>query len=179
MHANRLPVIQGSFIGGAPRIAQRMRAAQPAAPVIQPHGPTQVVPVDVARLNLAGSAGQPLPAAVQRKMEAFFDADFSDVRIHSGPQAHAIGAIAFTLGSSIYFAPGQYRPETSRGQHVLGHELAHVLQQRAGRVRNPQGAGIAIVQDVLLEAEADHLGARAAAFSVPVQAKAAHASGFR
>jgi hypothetical protein len=51
---------------------------------------------------------------------------------------------------------------------VLGHELAHVLQQRAGRVRNPQGSGIAIVQDVLLEAEAEHLGARAAAFSAPV-----------
>ena len=90
----------------------------------------------------------------------------------SPPRASAfgravLGAIAFTLGSSIYFAPGQYRPETPRGQQVLGHELAHVLQQRAGRVRNPQGSGIAIVQDVLLEAEAEHLGARAAAFSVP------------
>ncbi len=169
MPINRTPVIQAFFIGGAPRIAQRMRAAAPAAAAtIQAHPASQIVPLDAGRLNLSGNVGEPLPVAIQRKMEAFFGADFSDVRVHSGPQAHAIGAIAFTLGSSIYFAPGQYRPETPRGQQVLGHELAHVLQQRAGRVRNPQGSGIAIVQDVLLEAEAEHLGARAAAFSVPV-----------
>ena len=169
MPINRTPVIQAFFIGGAPRIAQRMRAAAPAAAAtIQAHPASQIVPLDAGRLNLSGNVGEPMPVAIQRKMEAFFGADFSDVRVHSGPQAHAIGAIAFTLGSSIYFAPGQYRPETPRGQQVLGHELAHVLQQRAGRVRNPQGSGIAIVQDVLLEAEAEHLGARAAAFSVPV-----------
>jgi len=168
MPINRSAVIQAFFVGGAPRIAQRMRAA---APVIQARPTSQIVPLDAARLNLSGNAGEPLPIAIQRKMEAFFGADFSDVRVHSGPQAHAIGAIAFTLGSSIYFAPGQYKPETPRGQQVLGHELAHVLQQRAGRVRNPQGSGIAIVQDVLLEAEAEHLGARAAAFAVPVHAQ--------
>ena len=166
MHVNRSPVIQGFFIGGAPRIAQRMRAAGTPA-IVQTHPGPQPVPVDAARLNLSGSRGEPLPVAIQRKMEAFFGADFSDVRVHSGPQAHSIGALAFTLGSSIYFAPGQYRPETPAGQQVLGHELAHVLQQRAGRVRNPQGAGITIVQDVLLEAEAEQLGTRAAAFALP------------
>jgi hypothetical protein len=169
MHVNRSSTIQGFFIGGAPRIAQRMRAAggTAAARAIQAHPGPQTVPVDAGRLNLTGSRGEPLPVAIQRKMEAFFGADFADVRVHSGPQAHCIGALAFTLGSSIYFAPGQYRPDTPRGQQILGHELAHVLQQRAGRVRNPQGAGIAIVQDVLLEAEAEQLGARAAAFAPP------------
>ena len=172
MPINRTRVIQGLFNAGAPRIAQRMRAAAPpAARTIQAHPGSQIVPLDAARLNLSGSAGEPLPVAIQRKMEAFFGADFSDVRVHSGPQAHSIGAIAFTLGSSIYFAPGQYKPETPRGQQVLGHELAHVLQQRAGRVRNPQGSGIAIVQDALLEAEAEHLGARAASFAVPPHTK--------
>ena len=103
-------------------------------------------------------------------MEAVFGEDFSDVRIHSGPQAHSIGAIAFTLGSSIYFAPGTYSPDTPHGQQLLGHELTHVVQQRAGRVRNPQGSGLTVVQDQALEAEADRMGVRVAAF-IPTPAK--------
>jgi len=109
-----------------------------------------------------GGGGRPLPEAVRRNMESAFGSDFSDVRIHVGPQASAIGALAFTLGSDIHFAPGLYNPESHHGQHLLGHELAHVVQQRAGRVRNPFGSGVAVVQDPALEAEADRLGQRAA-----------------
>ncbi len=103
-----------------------------------------------------------MPDVVRGKMEAALGANFSDVRVHVGPQAERIGAIAFTLGSDIYFAPGRYQPATIHGQQLLGHELAHVVQQRAGRVRNPLGSGLAVVQDRALEAEADRLGQRAA-----------------
>ena len=89
----------------------------------------------------ASSGGRPLPDAVRGKMEAALGADFSNVRVHVGPQAERIGAIAFTLGSDIYFAPGRYQPDTVYGRQLLGHELAHVVQQRAGRVRNPLGSG--------------------------------------
>ena len=58
------------------------------------------------------------------------------MRVHVGPQAERIGAIAFTIGSDIYFAPGRYQPDTVYGRQLLGHELAHVVQQRAGRARN-------------------------------------------
>jgi hypothetical protein len=114
-------------------------------------------------LRAAGKPGQPLPDAVQRKMEQAFGANFSSVRVHEGPQAESIGAIAFTVGSDIYFAPGRFQPHTAAGQQLLGHELTHVLQQRAGRVRNPLGSGLAVVQDHALEAEADRMGHRAAA----------------
>ena len=67
-------------------------------------------------------------------------------------------ALAFTLGTDLYFAPGQYNPETIYGQQLLGHELTHVVQQRAGRVRNPFGSGLAVVQDHAMEAEADRMG---------------------
>jgi hypothetical protein len=56
---------------------------------------------------------------------------------------------------------------------LLGHELAHVLQQRQGRVRAPQGQGTMVVNDQALEAEADRMGSRAAAFRMPLQAKMA------
>ena len=65
--------------------------------------------------------------------------------------------------TDLYFAPGQYNPQTSQGQQLLGHELTHVVQQRAGRVRNPLGSGVAVVQDPALEAEAERMGQRAAA----------------
>jgi hypothetical protein len=105
-----------------------------------------------------------LPDAVRGKMEAALRSDFSNVRVHVGPQAQRIGAIAFTVGSDIYFAPGRYQPDTIQGQQLLGHELAHVVQQRANRVRNPLNTELAVVQDDALEAEADRLGRHAASF---------------
>ena len=96
-------------------------------------------------------------------MESFFGTSFGDVRVHVGAQAASIGALAFTHGSNLYFAPGQYNPNTAHGQQLLGHELTHVLQQRSGRVKNPFGSGVAVVQDRSLEAEADRMGQRAAA----------------
>jgi hypothetical protein len=123
---------------------------------------------DAFLVNLPPShGGQPMPDAVRAKMESALGADFSDVRIHIGPQASSIGALAFTRGSDIYFAPGQYNPSSVQGQQILGHELQHVVQQRQGRVSNPFGAGVAVVQDRNLEAEADRMGWRAAMTPAP------------
>lgn len=113
--------------------------------------------IDARRLGLSPLPGAPLPQAVQRRMEQVFGHDFADVRIHAGRQAQFIGAQAFTIGGDIYFAPGQYQPDLPRGQKLLGHELAHVIQQRQGRVRAPAGNGIAIVVDPPLEREAERL----------------------
>jgi hypothetical protein len=117
-----------------------------------------------------------LPADVRRKMESAFGADFSAVRIHVGPEASSIGALAFTYGSNIFFAPGQYDLHTTRGEQLLGHELTHVLQQRAGCVKNPFGSGIAVVHDDALETEADRMGHCAAAHRVDIQAQMAPAA---
>lgn len=116
-----------------------------------------------------GASAQPLPHAVRQKMESFFRADLGDVRIHVGPEASRLGALAFTQGAHIYFAPGQYNPDTPHGQQLLGHELAHVQQQRSGRVRSPFASGVSIVQDPALEAEAERSGRMAAAHRPPLQ----------
>jgi hypothetical protein len=111
----------------------------------------------------AGDTG--MPVAVQAKMERAFDADFSDVRIHANSQqAVDLGALAFAQGTEIHFAPGQYQPESHAGQEVLGHELAHVVQQRQGRAGiTRQAKGLPLNDDRGLEAEADSLGRQAAA----------------
>jgi hypothetical protein len=108
------------------------------------------------------SGGQPIPDQVRAKMETAFGTDFSDVRVHVGQEASSIGAIAYTWGTNIHFAPGQYNPHTIQGQKLLGHELWHVVQQKSGRVNNPFGSGVAVVQDHALEAEADRMGIKAA-----------------
>jgi len=124
------------------------------------------MPVPSQVMSLSPGGGQALPMAVRQQMESALDASFADVRVHVGPEASRIGAIAFTTGSDIYFAHGQYNPSTPQGQALLGHELVHVIQQRAGRVRSPYSGGLAVVQDAALEAEADRLGARASRHAV-------------
>jgi hypothetical protein len=120
----------------------------------------------------AAIGGMPLPKEALTKMESALGASFSDVRIHIGSEAASVGAIAFTWGSNIHFAPGHYNPGTPQGQELLGHELVHVLQQRAGRVTNPFGSGVAVVQDLALEAEADRLGRQASRWVAPAAPQA-------
>ncbi|HEY6352168.1 MAG TPA: DUF4157 domain-containing protein [Candidatus Angelobacter sp.] len=153
--------IQGTLTPGS---IQRMRAValQAKTSSVQPKLPAGV---DAFEVNLQRrTGGWTLPKEVQTKMEAAMGADFSDVRIHVGPEVASIGAIAFTWGTDIHFAPGYYNPHSMHGQQLLGHELTHVLQQRAGRVRNPFGNGTAVVQDHALEAEADRMGMKAAMY---------------
>jgi len=187
-------VIQGSFPNGVSHLrciqpyahphAQsrpawvQERIAAPAAsnvgapkqPPIQrlPSGP---MPLPAHLSRFPEGSGTPLPGEVRQKMEAVFRASFADVRIHVGPHVSAIGANAFTHGTHIHFAPGNYDPATPRGLQMLGHELTHVVQQRSGRVRNPSPNGISVVQDSMLEAEADRM-ARAAALTWQPKARA-------
>jgi hypothetical protein len=155
----------------------QLGAMQPATP-LRPQVPQPILPQAGHAFALPANfalkpqgSGQPLPEPIQKKMEAFFNASFADVRIHVGHEAASIGALAFTHGTDLYFAPGQYNPQSTHGQQLLGHELTHVVQQRAGRVRNPLGSGVAVVQDPALEAEAERMGLRAATAAVPIQSK--------
>ncbi|KAA8884205.1 DUF4157 domain-containing protein [Nocardia colli] len=77
--------------------------------------------------------GTPLDPHIRAAMESRFGHDFSDVRTHTGPaadtSARAMRARAYTLGTDLVFREGTYRPGTPSGDHVLAHELAHVVQQ--------------------------------------------------
>jgi hypothetical protein len=113
----------------------------------------------------AGSAasGRPLADPVRARMEAALGHDFSAVRVHESDEAARLGARAFTRGTHLHFAPGQYRPHAPGGRALLGHELGHVVQQSRGRVRPTGGVGaLPVNADPALEREADALGARAA-----------------
>lgn len=111
-------------------------------------------------------SGSALDAAHGGRLGAAMDDDFGDVRIHTDAtaarKATELGARAFTVGTHVAFAAGEYRPGTPEGDALLAHELAHVQQQRGGAIdatarkqeviEGPEGA---------LEQEADQVAAHA------------------
>ena len=64
-------------------------------------------------------------------MEPRFAHDFSQIRVHRGPEAAssagALGARAITTGRDIVFGRGLYALETQPGRFLLAHELTHVI----------------------------------------------------
>jgi hypothetical protein len=93
-------------------------------------------------------AGEPLAGAQRGRLESAFADSFPEVRLHHGREAarlsRSLGARAFTYGSDVVFGDQQYAPGTARGDALLAHELAHVLQQRGGSAAGlqAQGAGL-------------------------------------
>jgi len=101
-----------------------------------------------------------MPDNVKARMEDSFGTDFSNVRVHpNSGKAAEVRAHAYTQGTDVHFAPGQFKPESATGQQLLGHELTHVVQQRQGRVK-PTGevAGMPLNDSQALENEADLMG---------------------
>jgi len=86
--------------------------------------------------------------------------DFSDVRIHKdSASAVRLGALAYTRGNDIHFAPDQYRPHTTEGKRLINHELGHVVQQRLGVVRpTTRISGLPVNDNPALERDANRLG---------------------
>jgi hypothetical protein len=116
-----------------------------------------------AATTAAAGPGAPLPEPTRLRMERSFGVGLTSVRVHEGDAAPALGASAYAEGEGLHFAPGRYQPGSPDGDALIGHEVAHVVQQRAGRVAAPQGKGAPIVDDAALEAEADRMGEAAAA----------------
>ncbi len=109
------------------------------------------------------------------QMQGAFDTDFSDVNIHEDSKtASDLGALAFTQGNNVHFAPGQFKPDTQAGKELIGHEFTHVVQQREGKVQpNKQIGKFNINDNSSLENEADTQGAKAARYN-PIQTKSIH-----
>ena len=77
--------------------------------------------------------GRSLPDRVRRDAESSFETDFSHVRVHTGDHAEELSrrlqAEAFTVGGDVFFAKDAYDPSDRSGRELLGHELAHTVQQ--------------------------------------------------
>lgn len=112
------------------------------------------------------SPGRPLGAATRALMEPRFGQGFAHVRVHteggSQESARAVNALAYTVGPDIVFGAGQYAPDTTRGRHVLAHELTHVVQQGTNPARPSSGLRLGEPRDAA-EREASRIAAQVTA----------------
>src|ERR1700758_237414 len=104
--------------------------------------PGGVVHPDVeAAIGAARGGGQPAQRATTTSVGSALGDSLSDVRVHTDAGAAAlarsVSARAFTVGSDIFFGPGEYQPTTPAGRELLSHELVHVVQQRGAPRTGP------------------------------------------
>lgn len=106
--------------------------------IAQRSGAFEVDDETQARIQRERRGGQALDPIAQANMGRRMGLDFGDVRVHTSAEAddlsHDLKAIAFTIGDDIFFRAGYYDPSSSKGQELLAHELAHVVQQSAGSI---------------------------------------------
>ncbi len=121
--------------------SQHNSAREGQGPVTSEHGsaPIQMKrassPIQPSSESQSPVMRNDLPESVLGKMENSFGEDFSGVKIHQNSlRAQGMGALAFAQGEEVHFAPGQYQPHDVAGQRLIGHELAHVVQQRGGGI---------------------------------------------
>ena len=86
-------------------------------------------------------SGQGLSSSLQERFGGGLGDSLSDVRVHTDDTADAlagsVSAKAFTTGNDVYFAKGEYNPGSEQGNHLLAHELSHVVQQRGAPTSGP------------------------------------------
>ena len=64
-----------------------------------------------------------MPDELKASMESTLNTDFSEVRVHpNSSKATEVGALAYTQGTDVHFAPGQFKPESSNGQQLVVYE---------------------------------------------------------
>ncbi len=112
---------------------------------------------DAQRPNNTG-----LPDNLKVGIETISGLSLDDVQVHYNSRKPAqLQALAYTQGTDIHVAPGQERH--------LPHEAWHVVQQKQDRVQQTMQmkGGVPINDDAGLECEADVMGRKAAAVSLP------------
>ncbi len=94
---------------------------------------------DTNKIQNAKGGGRPLDTNIQQEFGSKMGRDFGNVKIHSDTNASnlnkSLGARAFTVGNDIFFNQGEYDPNSSKGKHLLAHELTHTIQQDSSIVR--------------------------------------------
>ena len=124
-------------------VADEARSPAPSSLALpQAHAKLPPIVHDVLR-----SPGQPLASSTRAFMGSRFGHDFAAVRVHAdesaAESARALNAAAFTVGRHIVFGANRYAPSSRSGRELLGHELAHTIQQRnssgPGPTQQPRG----------------------------------------
>ena len=120
--------------------------------------------------RVLNSPGESLDSEARLFFEPRFGHDFSRVRVHADSEADTAArdfeASAYTVGTHMVFASGQYQPQSQRGRQLIAHELAHTIQQSGASASEPLLPG-----DPSDESEREASRAAAHQGLLPVQAR--------
>lgn len=110
--------------------------------------------------NKATTNPSKLPDSINNVAKKSFGQDLSNVNIRTNDkEADDLGAKAFTKGNEISFGNGEYDPSSAEGKSLIGHELAHVIQQKNGLVQPTSSINNIFINDnPHLEKQADEMG---------------------
>ncbi len=124
-------VIFAPYQHSTPELVQRTRARR-GARTERASGDA-----DDGRHSETPAGPMPLPGDVRGRMENAFGVGFRDVEVHPNSDRAGGSTHAVTAGNAVHFAPGKFQPGTQDGDWLIGHELAHVVQQRGGPPSGP------------------------------------------
>lgn len=98
-----------------------------------------------------------LEDSLKSRIEQHLGYDLSGVELRESQDAANMGAEAFAKGNVVHFAPGQFDQHSTQGQHLIAHELSHVVQQARGGV-HADVDGFNVNASSAFESAADHAG---------------------
>lgn len=110
-----------------------------------------------------GKSKDVIPNSLRDNLEKGLGEDFSQVEIvKESPETRKFNALAFTKGETIHFAPSHFDPESQKGKDLIGHEFAHIKQQRDGIVNPTKNIfGSPVNDQKHLESQASNSGRNA------------------
>lgn len=92
-----------------------------------------------SKIQAARGGGRALASDTAERFGAAMGADFSGVRIHRGARSdelnRSLSARAFTIGNDVFMSNSAPEVGSRDGDHLLAHELTHVVQQSGGAQR--------------------------------------------
>lgn len=131
-----MKTLSQSPVGGRPlpRTAAPTPARPAAAPLLQ---------------RASAEPAQALPAALSQRLSQQVAADFSSVRVHSGPASHAaalrLGASAYTVGRHVHLSDEAQGLTGRARSELLAHEAVHSAQQgHAGNAFDGPSGGLTL-----------------------------------
>ncbi|WP_198145044.1 eCIS core domain-containing protein [Microscilla marina] len=113
-------------------------------------------PIQRAEKGKPSSQGSSTETQLKHNVSQLMGVDVTDTQVHyNSDKPTQLKAEAFAQGNEVHLAPGKERH--------LGHELAHIGQQKQGRVKPTlqMKGGTSINDDPQLEQEADKIGDKA------------------
>jgi hypothetical protein len=141
--ADRVMAAGAAFRPPVAALRRSAASTATAAPVVGAEGGRLDADL-TGQINRKRGSGEKLTDDVRAGLGELSDAA-GGVRIHhdadSDRLARSLSAKAFTVGKDVFFADGEYRPDTEEGQHTLAHEVAHAAEggtdtHRIGRKYN-------------------------------------------